>query len=74
MYYENLKAAVNSGAHDGLVELDVLWSQMGLQEFEIEERMTTVEMEIRRITHNMVACEENFIKGILSQCEILNFS
>ena len=67
MYYENLKAAVNRGAHDGLVQLDVLWSQMGLQEFQIEERMTTIEKEIRRITHKMVICEKDHIKGILSQ-------
>ena len=71
MYYENLKAAVNRGAHDDLVELDVLWSQMGLQEVEIKERMTAVEKEIRRITHNMVKCEEDNIKGLLSQCKLL---
>ena len=71
MYYENLKAAVNRGAHDDLVELNVLWSQMGLQEVEIKERMTAVEKEIRRITHNMVKCEEDNIKGLLSQCKLL---
>ena len=71
MYYEKLKAAVIRGAHHHLVELDVLWAQMGLQEFEIEERMTQVEMEIRRITHNMVVCEEDIIKRLLSKCELL---
>ena len=69
MYYKNLKAAVIRGVHDVLVELDLLWTRMGLQEFEIEERTTTVEKKIRRISHEMVEHEENNIKDILSQCE-----
>ena len=69
MYYEKLKAAVIHGAHDFLVELDLLWIRMGLQEFEIEERLTTVEKEFRKISHEMVECEESIIKDLLSQCE-----
>ena len=66
MNYENIKAAVFRGGHDGLVELEMLWVKMGLHETQIEERMTTiertVEREIRRVVHEMVECEYEYVK------------
>ena len=64
-----MKAALIRGAHDVLVELDMLWVQMGLHESEIEERMATVEKEIRSITHEWVECEKGNINDISTQCQ-----
>jgi len=60
---DKLDSIIRAGYAKNLKELILLWEKMGLDEEEVNERMTTVKIRICEITNEMVECDrENKLK------------
>ena len=58
-YEQQLQQAVLDGAKELLAELSEIWVAYGLQEFEIKERLSTVESKIESVCSDMLDFNDN---------------
>ena len=63
-----MEKVIREQCSENLAVLDKLWTEMGLSETEINERVKTVGNQVSRITMNMVECDTRNREKMVSRC------
>ena len=70
-YEQQLQQAVLSGAKGFIAELSDTWEAVGLQEFQIKERLSTVESMIQSVCTDMLNRERHHKEVVARACQDL---